>query len=102
VKRVRLLSRIAALSLAAAACLGLTRIYGAAVRLSLPNPSAQAERRHRPSAPRVSAFPEFVGEGMLVALCAVTGRIVLRLRLSPVPRRERPMSLGLHRERGIR
>ena len=94
---VRLLSRVALLSLAAAAFVGLTGMYGGAVRPPLPDPGSQAERRHRRSAPQVGKFPEFVGEGMLLALYAVTGRIVLRLRLSPVSRSEGPMSLDLHR-----
>ena len=96
---VRLVSRVAALSLAAAAFVGLTGIYGGSVRPPLPDPSSQAERRHRQSAPQVSKFPEFVGEGMLLALYAVTGRIVLRLRLSPVSRSEGPTLLDLKRER---
>ena len=96
-KFVRVLARLAFLSLAAAVFVGLTGIYGSSVRPPLPNPSWQAERRHRPSAPQVSLFPEFVGEGMVLALYAVAGRLVLRLRLSPVSRSEgQPISLDLH------
>ena len=97
-KLVRVLSRLAVLSLAAAALAGLTGIYGGSARPPLPNPRSQAARRHRPSAPRVSQFPEFVGEGMLVALYAVAGRMGLRLRLSPVSRSEgQPILLNLRR-----
>jgi hypothetical protein len=100
VKLVRVLSRLALLSLAAAAFVGLTGIYGGSVRPPLPNPRWQAERRHRPSAPHVSQFPEFVGEGVVLALYAVAGRIVFRLRLSPASRSEgQPILLDLHRER---
>jgi hypothetical protein len=100
VKLVRVLSRLALLSLAAAAFVGLTGIYGGSVQPHLPNPRGQAVRRHRPSAPQVSRFPEFVGEGMLLAFFAVAGRIGLRLRLSPVSRSEgQPIMLGLHRGR---
>jgi len=96
VKFVRVLARLAFLSLAAAVFVGLTGLYGSSVRPPLPNLSWQAERRHRPSAPQVSKFPEFVGEGMLVALFAVAGRIVLRLRLCPVSRSAgRPILLNL-------
>jgi hypothetical protein len=100
VKLVRVLSRLALLSLAAAAFVGLTGIYGGSVQPHLPNPRGQAVRRHRPSAPQVSRFPEFVGEGMLLAFFAVAGRIGLRLRLSPVSRSEGQLiMLGLHRGR---
>jgi hypothetical protein len=100
VKLVRILSRLALLSVAAAAFVGLTEIYGGSGQAPMPDPSTQAERRHRPSAPHVNLFPEFIGEGMLLALYALGGRIVFRLRLSPVSRTEgRPISLDLHRER---
>jgi len=98
VKLVRVLSRLALLSLAAAAFVGLTGIYGDSVRPPVPNPHSQAARRYRPSAPQVGRFPEFVGEGMLLAFFAVVGRIALRLRLSPVSRSEgQPILLDLHR-----
>src|SRR5262249_56679947 len=84
------------LSLAAAAFVGLTAIYGGSVRTPLPDSSSRAERQHRPSAPHMNLFLEFIGEGMLLALYAFAGRIVFRLRLSPVLRREgQPISLGL-------
>jgi hypothetical protein len=99
VKLVRVFSRLALLSLAAAAFVGLTGVYGGSVRVPLPNPGWQAERRHRPSAPHFSDFPEFAGEGMLLAFWAGCGRIVLRLRLSPASRSEgQPILLGLHQE----
>ncbi|MGA8593424.1 MAG: hypothetical protein WB676_01660 [Bryobacteraceae bacterium] len=98
-KFVRVLLRSAFLSLAAAACAGLTAIYGGSVRRPLPNPGWQAARQHRPSAPEVGKFPEFVGEAVTVAIYAVAGRIVFRLRLSPASRSEgQPILLGLHQE----
>jgi hypothetical protein len=100
VKLVRVLSRLALLSLAAAAFVGLTGIYGGSVQLPLPSPNWQAARGHRPSAPEVSQFPEFIGESMAVVFFAVIGRLALRLRLSPVSRGEgQPISLNLHRGR---
>ena len=97
-KFVQVLSRLALLSLAAAAFSGLTGIYGGSVRSPLPNPQWRAWRRHRPSAPEVGQFPELIGEGMVVAIYAVAGRIVFRLRLSPASRSEgQPISLNLHR-----
>jgi hypothetical protein len=93
----RVLSRLAFLSLAAAAFVGLTGIYGTSVRPPLPDPRSQAERRHRPSAPQVSQFPEFFAGGVELALYALAGRIVFRLRLSRVSRSERqPIVLNLH------
>ena len=99
-KLVRVLSRIALLLLAAAALVGLTHIYGGSVRRPLPSLDSQAERLHRPSAPQLSQFPEFVGDGMILALFALAGRIVFRLRLSAPSRSEgQPISLKLHRQR---
>jgi hypothetical protein len=100
-KLVRLLSRIALLSLAAAAFAGLTEILGGSVRTALPNPGWQAERAHRQSAPQVRYFfTEFAGELVLVAVFAAVGRIVLRLRLSPVSRSEgQPILLDLRTPR---
>jgi hypothetical protein len=97
VKVVRVLSRLALLSLAAAACAGLTGIYGGSVPPPSLNPQWKAARAHRPSAPQVRQVSEFVGAGLVVAFFAVGGRVGLRLRLSPVSRREgQPTSLDLH------
>ena len=82
---IRALSRMALLSLAAAAFVGLTAIYGEVAPPQLPNPDWQAFRRHRAPAPHVGEFPEFVAEGMVVTIYAVAGRLLLRLRLSRVP-----------------
>jgi hypothetical protein len=71
VKLVRVLSRIALLSLVAAAFVGLTRIYGSSALPPSPNPRWQAEHSHRSSAPQIGYFPEFLAEGMLLALYAV-------------------------------
>ena len=97
VKVVRVLSRVALLSVVAAAFVGLTALYGGSVRIPLPNPSVQAEKLNRPSAPQVSRFPEFLGEAWVVAIYAVGGRLVFRLRLSRVSRSEGPpILLDLH------
>ena len=94
-KLVRALSRIALLSLAAAAFVGLTAVYKDAVPPPVPNPYWQAARRHRALAPQVDKFPEFVAEGMVVAVYAVAGRLLLRLRLSRVPRTQgQPIGLN--------
>lgn len=98
-KFVRVLSHLALLSLAAAAFAVFTGIYGGSVRTPLPDPQWRAGRRHRPSAPELRKFPELVGEGMVLAIYAVAGRIVLRLRLSPASRSDgQPILLGLHHE----
>ena len=75
---VRLLSRIALLSLAAAAFAGLTGVYADSVRPDFPNPQAQAARRRRPSEPQIRQFPSLLGEGMLMALYAAAGRLAWR------------------------
>ncbi|HEY3454330.1 MAG TPA: hypothetical protein VGK64_06980 [Bryobacteraceae bacterium] len=101
-KFVRVLSRLALLSLAAASFAGLTRIYGDSVRLTLPDPEWRAGRQHRPSTPEIGQFPELIGEGMLLIFYAVAGRIVLRLRLSPPSRTEgQPILLSLRQEAKI-
>ena len=82
---IRALSRMALLSLAAAAFVGLTAIYGDVAPPQLPNPDWQAFRRHRAPVPHVDEFPECVAEGMVVAIYAAVGRLLLRLRLSRVP-----------------
>ena len=85
---IRLLSRVGLLGLAAAVFAGSTGIYGGSVRLPSPDPGWRALRQHRPSAPEFGQFPELIGEGMVLAVYAVAGRIVFRLRLSPASRRE--------------
>jgi hypothetical protein len=96
---IRVLSRLALLSLVAAAFAGMTGIYGGSVRSPSPDAQWRVGRDHRPSAPEVRLFPEFVGEGMIVAVFAAGGRIVFRLRLSPPSRSEgQPILLGLHKE----
>ena len=98
-KLMRVLSRLAVLSLAAGVFVGLTAVYGGSVHRPLPDPDFQTERQHRPAAPHFSSFPEFIGEGILVIFFAVVGRIILRLRLSPPSRNEgKPILLGLHEE----
>jgi hypothetical protein len=97
VKLPRVLLRTAILSLAATGFIGLTEIYNSSGQPSLPSPEWQAEHRHRASAPNVSRFPEFLGEGMLLLIFAAVGRVGLRLRLSSPPRNEgRPIMLDLH------
>ncbi len=97
-KLVRILSKLALLSMAAVAFVVLTGRFGRSAQLSLPSERWQAKRRHRPSGPQVSNFDEFFGVGGLVAFWALAGRIGFRLRLSPPPRSEgRPLLLGLHR-----
>jgi hypothetical protein len=97
-KFILVVSRLALLSLVAAAFAALTLIYGGSARSPLPHPQWRAGRQHRPSAPKVGKFPEFVGQFMVVAIFGVGGRIVLRLRLSPPSRNaEQPILLGLHR-----
>ena len=84
-KFIRLLSRLAVLSLLAIAFVLLTSIYARFVRTPSPLPHWQLHRR---SAPQITQFPEFLGEGILIAVCAAAGRLVFRLRLAPAPRTE--------------
>jgi hypothetical protein len=102
-KFIRVLSRVALLSLPAGIFTALTGIYVGSVRPPLPDPQWEAGRLHRPPAPEFSNFPELLGEGTVLAIYAVAGRIVLRLRLAPPPRSEgKPILLGLHQEAKIR
>ena len=97
---VRLSSRIAIISLVAAAFAGLTEIYGGSVQSPLTDPIEQAERQHRASEPGPSQFPEFLGYVVLLVFWVGIGRVGLRLRLSPPSRSEtQPISLNLHRGR---
>jgi hypothetical protein len=74
-------------------------LYGQSARPRPPDPHAQAARRRRPSEPQASQFPVFIGEGMVLALYAVAGRLAWR-RLSPVSRRdEQVILLDLRRGR---
>jgi hypothetical protein len=98
----QIVSRLFFISLAAAVFVGLTEIYGASVRIPVPDPQSQAERLHRASWPRSNRLPsgigEFMAEGIALTLYAAMGRIVLRLRLSPVsPSEGKLISLNLHR-----
>ena len=98
-KFIRGLARVAVLSLAAAAFTALTQTYAGSGPAPWPNPGWRAERWHRPSAPELGRFLEFVGEGVIVAIYAVAGRMVLRLRLSRASRSEgQPILLGLQQE----
>jgi hypothetical protein len=98
-KFFQVVSRLALLALATAAFVGLTAIYGRSAPSPLPDAIWREGRDHRPSAPEVAAFPEFVGEFMVLAIVGVGGRVVLRLRLSPASRSEGQLILlGLHRE----
>jgi hypothetical protein len=100
-KLVRVLSRLALLSLAAAAFVGLTKIYGDSASPPLPYPGIekfQAMHRHPPSAPNAARFPEFIRYSLAFAIFAVGGRVAFRLRLNPSPSEDQPILLGLHRE----
>jgi hypothetical protein len=103
VKSFRVLSRLAILALAAAALVGLTGIYGGSRPPALPSANWQAERQHRPSAPQASDIQDVVGNCVVLAVFAFAGRVIFRLRLSPVSRSrsERQLIvLDLQRKRG--
>jgi hypothetical protein len=97
-KLVWVLGRIAIVGLVAAVFVALTQAYARSIQVPLPDPGWRGERAHRPSAPDLGKVPELVGEGLVVAIYAVGGRIVLRLRLSPASRNEgHPISLSLEK-----
>lgn len=97
-KLIRMVARIAVVSLAATAFVALTQTYAHSARVPVPDPGWRRERAHRPSAPKFGKFPEFAGEIVVVAAYAVAGRVVLRLRLSPASRNEgQPILLGLYK-----
>jgi hypothetical protein len=99
-KLVRVLSRLALLTLAAAAFAGLTKIYGDAAPPRSPYPGIekfQASHRHPPAAPNAARFPEFIRYSLAVVIFAVGGRLAFRLRLNPPsPSDEQPILLRLH------
>ena len=96
-KFVRLLSRLALLSLVAGVFAGLTAIYGSSVRPPLRNPRYHAKHRYRSPAPQASQFFGFITAGIDLAIFVAGGR-VLRLRLSPAQRNEgSPIVLDLSR-----
>jgi heme A synthase len=97
-KFVRVLSRLALLALAGAGFAVLTGIYGRSVHPPLSDPQWRTERGHRRSTPQVGRFPELIGEGLIVAIYAVIGRIVFRLRLFPASPKGQPTLLGLRRD----
>ena len=67
---------------AAARCVLMTEIYVGSMRPDPLHPFRHAPRQnHRASGPDAGRVPEFFGEGILVALFAVLGRM-FRLRLS--------------------
>jgi hypothetical protein len=95
-KIIRTLSRLVFLSLVAAIFTLLTSVYGRFVRTPSPTPRWKL---HRSLAPRISQLPEFLGEGVVIALCTVAGRVVFRLRLSSSsPSKARPISLSLRQK----
>lgn len=99
-KFVQTLSRLALLSLVAAAFVALTATYGASIRTPMSDSRWREGRAHRPSAPEFARLPEVVGEVLIMAIYAVAGRIVLRLRLSPPSRTDGQLiSLSLYRRR---
>jgi hypothetical protein len=94
VKLIRLFSRLALLSLVAAGFVLLTSVYGGPVRSPrLPEPEWLGELQRLPSWPQVGYLYELIGGFMVVAVCAVAGRIVFRLRLSPASRSKGQMVL---------
>jgi hypothetical protein len=79
-KTVRVLSRLAILSLAAAAFTLLTLLCSRFVHTPSPTPHWKL---HRSLGPKISELPELFGEGIVIAVCTVAGRLVFRLRLTP-------------------
>jgi len=84
-KIVRILSHLGLFSLVAAIFTLLTSAFGKYVVSPLPD---QHWQLHRSLTPKIGELPEFIGEVMLIAFCAVVGRFVFRLRLAPPPRRK--------------
>jgi MFS superfamily sulfate permease-like transporter len=74
-----ILLRLVLLSLVAAIFTLLTSAYGKYIASPLPG---QHWQLHRSLTPKISELPEFIGEAMLIALCALIGRVMFRLRLS--------------------
>jgi len=99
-KLIRVLSRLALLSLPVALFVVLTKIYGDSAHPPLPYPSYQKKHCHPPPEPNAAAFTEFIRSGTAFGIFAVGGRLAFRLRLNPASSSEgQPILLGLHRGR---
>ncbi len=102
-KTIRILARIGVLSLAAAGFIELTALFGDAMKPAAPSAAWRTERRHRPSRPQASYILEFFGEGVVLAVFGVAGRVVFRLRLSPASRTKgQPILLDLQARSRLR
>jgi hypothetical protein len=97
---LRLSYRAAILLLAAAAFVGLTAAYAASARYRVPGPQEQTARRSRPLRPQGSELPSIAGEGLLLALYAVTGRLAWRRLPRDSRSNEEMILMGLRPRRG--
>ncbi len=80
----RILARLAIIAVAAALFIGLTAVYASTIRPPANRRGEYREfrdRRRRPAGPKLSALPNFLVEGSVVAMIAIAGRMALRLRL---------------------
>jgi len=82
---MKVLGRIAMIALAAAIFVGLTGMYADSIRPHR-NRHGETERRRRPSEPRLQSWTNFLGQFVVMALIAIGGRTVLRLRLIDPPK----------------
>ena len=85
---VRILLRLAVVSLAAGVFVMLTASFGNSVQAPPRDLLGEITREHRPPWPDFSDSITILGEGVVLIMYALVGRIVLRLRLSPSPRNE--------------
>ena len=72
----------------AAAFVGWRTIFGILIHLMLANARWRAALQGAwpPSAPELAYFPDFLYRAGLLALFCIAGRLVFRLRLTPLPR----------------
>jgi hypothetical protein len=102
-KFTRILARIALVSLAAAVLAMLTASYGNSVPAPPRDLLGEIAREHRPASPDFTDSITILGQCVVLALYALIGRIVFRLRLSSPSRNEGKLEpLELHRNAGER
>jgi hypothetical protein len=86
----QIVARLAIIAVVAAVFIGLTAVYASTIRPPANRRGEYREfrdlrefrdRRRRPAGPKLSALPNFLVEGSVVAMIAIAGRMVLRLRL---------------------
>ncbi len=80
---LRIAGRLILIAAAAALFIGLSGIWARSIHAPrFKNFRGVAVELRRPPEPQFSALPKFLGEGLLIAVIAIAGRKLFRLRLA--------------------